>query len=184
MKKTILMFLLLLTTTVFGQKSVTRFLGIPIDGSKTEMVKKLKSKGYTFNSLRDCFEGEFNGMDVEISVVTNNNKVYRIFIMDKYSTNESQIKIRFNNLCQQFMNNSKYISLMNYTIPEKEDISYEMLINNKSYQAAFFQIHADTDSDEEILNRPVWFTIGEEYGEYKILMYYDNAYNQANGDDL
>jgi hypothetical protein len=26
--------------------------------------------------------------------------------------------------------------------------------------------------------------IGEQYGRYKILMYYDNVCNQANGDDL
>ena len=105
-----------MTTTVFAQKSVTKFLGIAIDGSKTEMVKKLKSKGYSYNSIKDCLDGEFNGMDVEISVVTNNNKVYRIFIMEKYSHDESQIKIRYTNLCQQFMNNSKYISLTDYTI--------------------------------------------------------------------
>ena len=34
------------------------------------------------------------------------------------------------------------------------------------------------------LNRQVWFMIDERYGEYRILMYYDNCYNQANGEDL
>lgn len=38
----------------------------------------------------------------------------------------------------------------------------------------------------EILSkRAVWFMIDRNsYGEYRILMYYDNGYNQANGDDL
>lgn len=30
----------------------------------------------------------------------------------------------------------------------------------------------------------VWFMIKEEYGKYYILLYYDNGYNQANGEDL
>ena len=38
---------------------------------------------------------------------------------------------------------------------------------------------------EKISNKIVWFTIVEEfYGSYKIIMYYDNGYNQANGEDL
>lgn len=32
--------------------------------------------------------------------------------------------------------------------------------------------------------RAVWFTIMEFYGEYYIGIYYDNVYNQANGEDL
>lgn len=37
---------------------------------------------------------------------------------------------------------------------------------------------------EVLSKRPVWFMIDESYGEYKILMYYDNEYNRANGEDL
>ena len=32
--------------------------------------------------------------------------------------------------------------------------------------------------------KTVWFMISEYYGKYYIAMYYDNKYNQANGDDL
>lgn len=184
MKRLFLMLLLVASTTVFAQREVTKFLGIPVDGYKPEMIQKLKAKGYKYNSTLDYLEGEFNGMEVEIAVVTNNNKVYRIFVADKYSVDESQIKIRYNNLYQQFSNNTKYVTLKDYSIPESEDISYEILVNKKAYQAAFYQMYSDKDTDEEILNRQVWFTINEQYGKYKILMYYDNVYNQANGDDL
>lgn len=184
MKKGLFLLLMLVSVTAFAQKSVTKFLGIPVDGYKSEMIQKLKAKGYKYNSTTEYLEGEFNGMDVVIAVVTNNNKVYRIFIAEEYSVDESQIKIRFNNLCQQFVNNSKYVTLKDFSIPESEDISHEMLVHNKSYQAAFYQIHSDDDTDEDILNRTVWFTIQEQYGKYRILMYYDNVWNQANGDDL
>ncbi len=37
----------------------------------------------------------------------------------------------------------------------------------------------------EYLNRVVWFTIKERsYGKYVIVMYYDNEYNKAKGEDL
>lgn len=32
--------------------------------------------------------------------------------------------------------------------------------------------------------KSVWFMISESFGKYRILMYYDNEYNRANGEDL
>ncbi len=89
-------------------------------------------------------EGEFNGTNVHIVIVTNNNKVWRIGVADDYSTDERNIKTRFNNLIQQFKNNEKYMTVTDstiakYTIPEDEDISYGISVKNKSYEAAFYQ---------------------------------------------
>ena len=184
MKRLLLLLLLVTSTSVFAQKEVTKFLGIPVDGYKSEMIQKLKAKGYNYNSTRDCLEGEFNGRDVEIGVVTNNNKVYRIAIIDKAYSNESNIKIRFNTLCNQFENNSKYFGSRDQKISENDDISYEIRVNNKRYQASYYQINVDDSSIEDAFNRQVWFMIYDTYGRYQILMFYDNLYNQANGDDL
>ena len=63
------------TTAVAQEKDVTKFLGIPVDGAKSDMIQKLKEKGFVPSSYKDMLEGEFNGTDVYISVVTNNNKV-------------------------------------------------------------------------------------------------------------
>ncbi len=197
---------LLLSAAVFAQqKSVTKFLGIPVDGSKAEMIQKLKDKGYTYNSQLDCLEGEFNGRDVQISVVTNNNKVYRILVQDAIPSSEGDIKIRFNTLCQQFEANGKYWSpSSSYTLSEEEDISYEMTVHNKRYQAAYYQFNvvegmqeymkanseasledATTAIAEQAMKHSVWFMINQQrYGRYTIAIFYDNEYNQANGDDL
>ncbi len=142
MKKSLFIAMLLaLPITISAQQDVTQFLGIPIDGSKTEMIKKLKAKGFRNNPyLKDCLVGEFNGINVNVYIVTNNDKVYRIMVCDANNIDERSIQIRFNKLCEQFENNPKYISLSeNQTIPEKEDISYEMTVNNKRYEATFFQ---------------------------------------------
>ena len=132
---------------MYAQKDVTKFLGIPVDGTKTEMMNKLKAKGFVPSSYdSNILEGEFNGFDVNVYVVTNNNKVYRIMVCDKNTLDETSIKIKFNNLCRQFEKNSKYVSFEDYKIPESESISYEMLVNKKRYDAAFYQLPQSYDT--------------------------------------
>ena len=102
---------LLCTATMQAQeeeKDVTKFLGIPVDGYKPAMIEKLKAKGFRSIPNADLLEGEFNGTDVLLSIVTNNNKVWRIMLTDKnFTRNVTDIKIRFNQLCKQFENNPK-----------------------------------------------------------------------------
>lgn len=143
-KLSMLVVLLTMALTTFAQeKDVTKFLGIPVDGTKAEMITKLKEKGFTQVEYFDedvVLEGEFNGQDVYVYVGTNNRKVYRIMVTDKNKRNETDIRIRFNTLCQQFSENDKYISLEDYTIAEDERIYYQMRLRNKRYQAAYYQI--------------------------------------------
>jgi len=140
----LLVFFIFLTSTInlSAQKDVTKFLGIPVDGSKTEFIKNLKLKGFTSSpDNKEILVGEFNGANVNIHIATNNNKVSRIMVSDVNTLNEAGIKIRFNKLCQQFQKNEKYIKLSeeNYEISEQEDISYQMTVKNIFYDALFYQ---------------------------------------------
>lgn len=220
MKKILsLAMLLVFSFAVYAQKDVTKFLGIPVDGKKSEMIKKLKEKGFTESMLGDdVLEGEFNGVDVYISVVTNNNKVYRIYVADANTLNEADIIIRYNNLCYQFQHNKKYMPTLIdlHSIPTKENIAYEMSVNNKRYETAFYQMpdsalitqkvyseyskkQLDNLTEElrkeindktasyiidTMFKKCVWFMIAERLGGYYIAMFYDNKYNQAQGEDL
>ena len=98
---------LLLPIIMFAQKDVTTFLGIPVDGYKSEMRKKIISKGFTPKKSggNEYFEGEFNGTDVQLFIATNNNKVYRIMLCDVNTLDEANIRIRFNKLVGQFEKN-------------------------------------------------------------------------------
>ena len=223
------LFVFVFTLSAQNSAGITKFLGIPIDGTKSEMIQKLKAKGFADAGVYSSADlvGEFNGRDVEVSVVTNNNKVYRVAVFDRYYSSETEIKIRFNTLCSQFENNSKYYATTeDQTISDEEDISYEMSVHSKRYQAAYYQHRddvidskdineylltkftqeqIDNPTDEEaaqineikigvasvaladlfsIFDRSVWFMIHEEYGRYKILMFYDNELNRSNGEDL
>ena len=86
---------MILSLTIVAQNNVTKFLGIPVDGTKSAMIQKLKAKGYTYNASDDVLSGQFNGRSVNLHVVTNNNKVYRIMVADAVGSDESDIKIRF-----------------------------------------------------------------------------------------
>ena len=125
-----------------AQKDVTQFLGIPVDGSKEEMVKKIKEKG--FKKIRSgagtVLKGRFNDRDVMLEVVTNRDKVYRVAIWDAQPLNEKQIRIRYNNLCHQLQHHPRYVFSTDMTISDKENIYYEMYANKKDYQAIFYQL--------------------------------------------
>lgn len=137
--------------SVFSQSDVTKFLGFPVDGSKIEMIRNLQTKGFKLNTLGDSefLSGRFNGMDVHVYISTDKDKVSRIMICDENTTDGNGIKIRFNKLCQQFIDNGKYISFSDYTIPDDEDIRYQMLIKKKRYEAVFYQL-PEGESMEEL----------------------------------
>ena len=191
-----LLAMIAISASVFAQKEVTKFMGIPVDGSPTEMIKKLKTKG--FKTDEDFIQavkrgsvdwdgpelliGRFNGEKVRVSLLVEQNKVCRICLSDKNNRDETQIKIRFNTLVRQFEGNGKYVPYVDeQTIADDEDISYQMTVNKKQYEAVFGQKGEDGTVDEK---RIVWFTIVEGSDGYKIAMFYDNKYNEADGSDL
>lgn len=131
-------------TTYAQDKDITKFMGILIDGTKVEMINKLKEKGFKSTAhYKDMLEGEFNGQNVYISVMTYKDKVYRIAVNYMTTKNEADLRITYNNLCDQFLDNPKYIPILTepeeYLIPKDEDISYEIKVNNKRYDAIFYQ---------------------------------------------
>jgi hypothetical protein len=212
--------LLVIPVTLLAQKDVTQFLGVPVDGSKSEMIQKLMDKGFTIDpNEKDVLNGEFNGTKVYIVIATNNNKVRRLAVVDANPTSEGNIKNRFNSLLRQFQSNKKYIptedsTLLKYTIPEDEDISYELSVKKKAYQAVFYQkttaydsLTSEQNTQEEQLgkvqtsdivnlaekqinelykcfNKKVWVNVSKRSGGFSITIFYDNVYNEANGEDL
>ncbi len=212
-----LIMLLMLAVTSFAQKEVTKFLGIPVDGSKKEMEQKLKEKGFVQEGGMIGLSGEFNGRDVYVLIQTVKGKVWRLNIIDQRASDETHIKDLWNELCEQFKNNPRYeyFPSHNYIIPNEEDIRYEINVNHKEYQALFNQYSSGcTTYGEEVdkemkkrglnisdvtetefskirqevidglVNRLVWFTIQKDQTDFRMVMFYENGYNKANGEDL
>lgn len=159
------------TITSFAQqKDVTSFLDIPVDGTVLSMKQKLVSKGFVPKKVgtNEFLEGEFNGTDVRVYIVTNNNKVCRIMVAEDNTMDEAQIKIRFNKLVSQFVNNKRYISLDKYTLSDEEDISYEMTVNKKNYDAVFYQVPDMEKADTLALQEKVRNELLSKYTEAEL----------------
>lgn len=181
MKKLLSLFvMLMLSIALHAQHNVTKFLGIPVDGTKASMIQKLKNKGFTYDVKANSLSGEFNGGKVSITIVTYKNKVWRLLVVNEQLYDEAQIKIQYNNLCDQFNNNTKYKLRELNKIPEKEDISYQMSVKSKDYQSSFYQ----TPDDDGLTKRIVWFTIKKLEGHYFLLLFYDNEYNHDTTNEL
>lgn len=248
MKNNIFLFVLAFVSNLIFAQAPVKFLGIPVDGTKSEMIEQIKQKGFTYHPISDTeyLEGEFNGQTVHVYVHTNKNKVDRIMVAYQRMCTEAQIITEFNGLLHDFENSEKYLPTFQYVneyIDRNEDISYEMTVNNKEYSAYFHQtmskedvdklkseisdnfdvvcsylksnlenisveeleenkdllsfIENDTLSKEEkiknigaiyylsfITSNHVWFKIAEYYGQYYLVLFYDNEENRPNGEDL
>ena len=173
-KKLLTTLVLVLSTFVaVAQEPATfKFLGIPVDGKKTNFIFQLKQKGFTYDAKDDLLTGKFNGMESNIRISENYGKVDRIFVADANTCDEAQIRIRYNTLLQQFKDNDKYLELdENQPIPEDEDISFEMSVHSKTYDAAFYfnPIYGWTDEDNMKMAESLRAELEKqiESGEYK-----------------
>lgn len=136
---TLLLFLLISVIASAQETSVTKFLGIPIDGTKGDMIRKIEAKGFTYHSESNVLTGEFNGEEVLVSVGTNGNKVFRVCVMPIQYSSEAQIKIKYDNLIGDFINNGKYIPLSSDSVDDV-DLGNEMWLYHKNFQAIFIQL--------------------------------------------
>lgn len=145
----------MMAMNMFAQKDVTTFLGIPVDGSEAAMKQKLQAKGFTPKKEdgEEFFEGEFNGVDVQVFIATSNNKVCRIMVSDAAPQSAADIKIRFNNLVDQFENNDRYISFDVNRIPDGENIANGIKSGNKNYDAVFYQAPNTGKAEEEEMEK-------------------------------
>lgn len=207
MRKIILiMVCLVMSLSMYGQDNdsvrifntvhndITTFLGIPVTGTKSEVESKILAKGYEWRQDRSgtkCLYGQFNGHDVAIVVVTNHDKVYRIYIQYMNAMDEGDIKREFNHLVAQFEDNERYEKPeKNQQLGNDVDISYEMRYKHKRFIAEFYQKNKPIETSHIKVdgmcyyNKKVWFMISEAVGGYCIAMYYDNLWNMPNGEDL
>lgn len=126
-------------------KGAIKFLGIPIDGSESQFSERLLDKGFTFNRVLECYKGQFNGQPVEVYLHTNHGIMDRVYVAFPSKT-EGSIKVEYNNLLDQFEKSGKYLSSgTNKAITDKEDVSYEISVNSKRYQASFSYYDPDRD---------------------------------------
>lgn len=174
----------MLTVTLLAQNDVTTFLGIPVDGSKSEFIQKLKAKGFRLDPQYEILTGIFNGQESMISIKENNGLVCRVAVTQKTVRDETQVRLAFNKLTEQFNQNNRYVASDNNNyLNDREQIGFGIRLHHKQYENHFFQKNKDDGKPD--FNKNVWILISSpEYEEYLLTIIYDNEYNMPNGNDL
>ena len=182
--------MLVLSVALYAQQEVTKFMGIPVDGTKSEMIAKLKAKGFTWYPAKDCLTGLFNGRKVTLYIYVNGDKVWRVAVLYADEMDNINTINTYNHLLSLFENNGKYYSQRdNQAIEEGTDLHYEIEINKKQIQNTFYQCSQKMNQDmaADMEKRRVWVTIIPQkysYDKFGMILFYDNGYNEANGEDL
>ena len=142
---------LMLSVYAFGKEETIRFLGIPVDGPKSEMIRKLQAKGYEYVSEEDFFMGFYMGDPVYLFLQVVNEKVSRVIVYDIEQRTEEEIKYRFNSIYGRFASNRRYERLgkKNRILSPEDKLAYEMKRHKYVHKAVFKQVRVD-EADAEI----------------------------------
>ena len=206
MRKIAFTLLMLLTLSLNAQDNVMKFMGIPIDGTKSEMISKLENKGFAPEQVEIDLEnaqnevlrlggeisdgrvrerdgeyfmhGYFDGKRSKVIISSYNNKVYQIMVVIEDAYNELNGKIQFNLYVEQL--NKKYTNPIDYdfSIDLERDLSAPY---DNNIRAFFTAAYDEQDKPHGMVSLEMSHP---RYKEFYIAFSYYNADNMPNGDDL
>lgn len=201
MRKLVFTLLMLLTLSLNAQDNVMKFMGIPIDGPKSEMISKLEKNGFVpenvFKDLEKAendvlksggeisggrirendemygMKGQFDGRDCTLVILSYHGKVYKVVVAinDSYKRKLDAF-ILFNDYANKLQN--KYYDENNLYKPL--DYSEELKLD-----ADYFNMFLDK---EKMGGVTLHITYPKSNMEYHIVLEYLNANNMPNGEDL
>ena len=196
MKRYILTAIIVLASVI--AYSQMKFMGIPIDGPKSDMIEKLEKKGFTtvyeyqqiellekqnksmkkeqrvrYNDEAYWMEGFFNGKKCIVGLYPYKGKMYRVFVaIDHGYMHKSDAFGEFNSLAEKL--NRKYPSVNNYYNPL--DYSDEIEIDGKRFT---FFLDEENQGVVSLL-----MTYPSTNLEYHIVLEYSNILNAPDDEDL
>ena len=151
----VLSFLYLLTipscaNSTSEKKDITQFMGIPIEGTRQEMMDKLQNIGFIASSSDSDLQGYFNGQWVDVYLGVHKGQVWRVDVLETQTYDENDIKHRYNQVLNQFKDSPKY----QYNECDATEISYDedimaYLIDGWGCVATFFQKPQEVKEDAD-----------------------------------
>ena len=124
------------------------FVGVPIGGTKSQMIKALETKGFEVD-YKEEMTGMFNGEEVTVKISTNRGIVDRILVEYPVHFNVNDNRIKYNMLLSRFNRNAKYVSVNPRTeIPADEEIFWKLNANSKYYDAVYFYLQKGIDAGQ------------------------------------
>ena len=202
MRKLAFTLLMFLTLSLNAQDNVMKFMGIPIDGSKSEMIDKLMGKGFVPEQVEIDLEkaendvisaggelnegrirerdgsyfmkGSFDGKRSTLLIISYKSKVYKVVVAfeDAY-TNKVHAFTSFNYYAERL--NNKYSNEHNLYKP----LDYS---NELNLDADFFNMFFADEQYNGAVTLHITYPMSNM--EYHIILEYTNFKNAPNGEDL
>lgn len=168
---------LIFATSVFAQETHLKFKGVPIDGSLTEFVSKMKTAGFTHISTEDgiaFLEGDFAGHKnciVGVCTVKPLNIVSMIAVIFENEYNWSDLESDYNTLkgmlTEKYGAPTQVIEEFESTYLDDDDKLRELRANRGTWESVF-----ETESgDIELLIH------SEGYDSSHVALYYRDKIN-------
>ena len=142
MKRLLIAILTFLAMTSYAQE-VIDFMGIPVDGSVSEMMAKLQEKGFRETEENNTLESLLDGVPVRLTVCESRDKVYEILICYCFEGDNAKLVQCVNNLVSGFRGNSKYKEVQSEMITEDDLTESKLKKEYLGYFAYFTQIGAN-----------------------------------------
>ena len=205
MRKIAFTILMFLTLSLNAQDNVIKFMGISIDGSKSEMINKLQEKGFAPDQVlidlenaqnevirqggeipegrireRDgdyFMHGYFDGNDSKVIIVSYNKKVYQVMVVIDNPYNEFNAKIQFDLYVEQL--SKKYTLFYNFA-KDILDKDLTMPFDNP-IKAVFTTAYDESEKPHGMITLEMSHP---RYKEFYLAFRYYNMDNMPNGEDL
>ena len=164
-----LVLILFITDYLYSQESHIEFKGIPLNGSLSSFVEKMKREGFKFKEYSDnsvaIMEGLFTGKNVEIFVISSSKTKTVWKVSSYYEGKESWLSLKrdYNEMVELFK--KKYGEPVKhfefFSKPYYEGDGYEMqaLKKEKCFYASFWE----TDKGTMIVEITEWGQIRVGY---------------------
>ena len=129
-------------------ESALKFVGVPIDGTKEQMIEALEEKGFQKEPFNDSMAtGMFNGELVTLFLSTNHGIVDRVKVVYPRCNAANDTRVKYNMLLSRFNRNAKYVCVNTRPeVPADENIYLKLQANTKEYDAVYFFLHPEVNA--------------------------------------
>lgn len=165
---------MVISISLFAQQNVVWFQDIPIDGTKREIRKELRARGYAYNRAGDYFKGIVDGQESKIILHSTRRMVDAIGVVNNIE--KSNLADAYNSKVEQFLNDEDYIFIAGGKINQKSIDDYRMVAYPEFYHTVFHQkcyIEGTVDVDMESTKKNiVGISIGKLMDCYYLAVIY------------
>lgn len=141
-----------------------KFVGIPIQGSEIEFNKQLLHNGFQKSDNGISFHGQFNGKDVQVSLLSEKNGIKKVCITYYVSVDVDTVIKEYNSLLRLYSMDRNFKAIVAHKIENRKQFKQSIEYGNHCY----------AEFKPRNCNGKVYFVVFPNAKDYVIALYYEN----------